>query len=451
MLKPGLVLATCALVGLAGCGGSSPSGPSESGGASITVGITAPCDYSTIADGLSNASAGDTVKVACGYYYESLVMTPGVKLLGGFSEDFTSRDPGDYVTYIVPPDRMRCMRCILGGGTSTVIDGFHFRHGFTEGDLPDGVAGAILCEGSSPTISNNAFTASEAYAGGAIGCIDSSARIRDNRFSMNYAGWMGGAVYCSGGSPQITGNMFVANTSSLGGAISCDNATSATIYGNVFGWSESYGSGGCIYVRESAAPSITANVIISSLAGGSGGAVYFESGTSGLLSDNTIAANSASGKGGGVFVEEASPTISFNLIYWNKTEEEGGGISCLRATPLIENNTIDLNYSPLHGGGIAARSAPYPTIRRNIVTRSTRGEGIYSFGTGPVLEENDVWGNAGGSYYGCGADPASFSLDPTFCDPDQEGYDLIEGSPCSPEQAAGGELIGARPVGCEQM
>jgi hypothetical protein len=66
----------------------------------------------------------------------------------------------------------------------------------------------------------------------------------------------------------------------------------------------------------------------------------------------------------------------------------------------------------------------------------------------------DIYGNAGGDWVeaveSLGDTDGNFSLDPLFCDPEDEDFTLHSDSPCAPLSPQSPEcgLIGAWPVGC---
>ena len=103
---------TVSILALLALGASSPS---------IAATIRVPDDQPTIAAGLSAASAGDSVLVAAGSYFENVQLKEGVQLLGGWDASFATRDPSAFVSTVsgrsVIGRLLICVRGVRGAGT----------------------------------------------------------------------------------------------------------------------------------------------------------------------------------------------------------------------------------------------------------------------------------------------------------------------------------------------
>jgi hypothetical protein len=116
----------------------------------------------------------------------------------------------------------------------------------------------------------------------------------------------------------------------------------------------------------------------------------------------------------------------------------------------MTSGTADIvgNTVAFSGSAIVLEEGAAPMIRRNIVaSNSGRGVLCLTGDTNPAFHCNDVWNNVGGNYFGC-TDPTgtngNISVDPLFCDPANENFSLLSGSPCLPENSPPGcGLIGA--------
>jgi hypothetical protein len=100
--------------------------------------------------------------------------------------------------------------------SESMLSGFTVRHGrATDSSVPGGLSGgAILCEGSSPTIldcvfdANRSDSSSSDDGGGAIACLSQSHPILANcGFTLNDSpNGPGGAIFCAGGSSPVIQN-----------------------------------------------------------------------------------------------------------------------------------------------------------------------------------------------------------------------------------------------------
>jgi hypothetical protein len=166
-----------------------------------------------VQEGLDSCSAGDTVVVGPGTYYENIFWpnTQSIRLYSHHGADTTILDGAGM-------DRI--MTIDVNIDTTTHIHGFTFQYGY--GD----VGGAVYCEGASPCISRCNFTMNEAHGttgGGAIACVNQSdplivhCNIFDNTCTT-YPG--GGILVYDYSSPIIHASNITTNTGSSGAGIS---------------------------------------------------------------------------------------------------------------------------------------------------------------------------------------------------------------------------------------
>jgi parallel beta-helix repeat protein len=85
-----------------------------------------PDTYGTIAAALSAAERGDIIRVAGGTYNETIVVPDYVSLYGGYSADFSERDPEAYPTIIDGGGSGHVVDC--SGLDHIIIDGFTIRN-----------------------------------------------------------------------------------------------------------------------------------------------------------------------------------------------------------------------------------------------------------------------------------------------------------------------------------
>ncbi len=155
-----------------------------------------------------------------------------------------------------------------------------------------------------------------------------------------------------------------------------------------------------------------------------------------IVRNNIIRYNEAwhdyMGGGGGITIYYSDALVENNLFYGNTTDDHGGGVYCLCSNaPVIRNNII-VNNSSTHyaptGGGIGVVYSN-PIIYNNIVA-SNDDYGIYSTTNALQINNNDVWNNTAGNYYGCSAGTGCISEDPMFVAPTDFVFTLSSDSPC---------------------
>lgn len=151
--------------------------------------------YPRIGQALAAAAPGDEIHVADGAYEETLTLTQGVALRGGFAgwSDPGARDPDRFVSMLMGQGMAPLVSAPPGTGASAVLEGFSL--------TTDGIA--VYCAGASPTILRNTFLTADAGvqcgAGGAP-------RLWNNAFLDCDTG-----VSAHGTAVEAAGNLFVSN------------------------------------------------------------------------------------------------------------------------------------------------------------------------------------------------------------------------------------------------
>jgi hypothetical protein len=351
----------------------------------ITVDDDAPADFNNIQAAIDDANNGDVIEVQPGIYTG----------LGNRDIDFKGKSIT--VRSIDPNDPDIVAATVIDGegnhdwcmeGWCEEHRGFHFHSGedpnsvlagFTitkfcapdiqrYGQLMPG-GGGILCENSSPTISqciiinNWAHHWGEGVGGGGIHSNGGSPIITYCTISDN-EGYVGaGGIDCEGGSPIVSQCLIINNWApfSAGGVYGSPGITNCTISSNTGG--EGGGIGG--------SPLIDNCVVTGNSAIWDGGGIYGNP----IVSHCTIANNTVpyGGYGGGIYCISGSCRISNSVISNNSArsgyqfewwvEGVGGGIYCGNNTPTITQCTVTANTADANGGGIYGN----PTITNSIV------------------------------------------------------------------------------------
>lgn len=186
-------------------------------------GLTWATAKRTVQAGLDAAISGDQVWVARGAYVERITLALGVGLYGGFAGNeslltqrppFPRPTPDPNETILDGNQQGSVVTSPEGATTSTRIDGFTIRDGSGTQvgfELLGGGGGGILCDQSSPTISNNTITGNSAELGGGGGGIlcanSSSPTISNTIVAFNSSG-----IYTVTGTPALRHNCVYGNT-----------------------------------------------------------------------------------------------------------------------------------------------------------------------------------------------------------------------------------------------
>jgi len=403
----------------------------------------------TIQWAIDVANPDDEIRVAAGTYSSAEgtaanIIKP-VKLLGGWNQTFTVREPGLYPTILNARRLGRVLEINSDSEAISVwVDGFTITGGnATDEPQGKGRGGGIYGRNADLIIQNNIIT--------------------NNVAAINPTTGYGGGIYLerAAASSVISGNQVLSNTAGTGSWDSggglyltqCD----ATIVNNLIqGNSSSYYGGGAYIFLNSA--HLLNNEFKSNTAGRNGAGVYLN-GVSALIQGNLILGNIAGGGagasyGGGLMLDHGQPTVTGNRIVGNAAGNNAGlglatsdyftvtnnfiahngsgGIRLWENTRygLIAHNTIAFNGG--EGGIRLVRDYITPTIVNNIIVSNTYGITATVRAAGR-LDYNDVWGNVILDYDLPGAlepGPHDIQADPLFTNAAGNDYHLRPGSPC---------------------
>jgi len=235
------------------------------------------------------------VLVSEGYYREDPIhMLPHVDLFGGYAQDSWERDIFSHLTELNGKGKNR----ILIGADSSHLDGFFIVDGQVRGK-----GAGLLCDGTSPLITNNIF-----YHNKTLG---------PDPWNPKY--WHeiandGGALYCvNGAAPSIQNNLFIDNKTEngRGAAIACQTRCQPKISHNVFAYNITglkdpmrSSDGGALSVFHWCSPTIENNLFIENkaLSSNDGGAIFIALWSSANVRNNILLDNHAGDDAGGIFV-----------------------------------------------------------------------------------------------------------------------------------------------------
>jgi hypothetical protein len=302
--------------------------------------------------GPASASHRLALLVAAGSYADqSLSMRAYVDCYGGFRPTDWQRDVYAYTSILDGAQQRR----VLVGADHSRLDGFLIRRGAVVGR-----GGAILCDGVSPTLTNNRFVRNKTRK-----------PIDWQPAHLHELAHDGGAICClNGAKPIIRGNLFVENQTEIGrgGAISLHGRCEGEISFNVFldnktGTEDRHRSsdGGAISIFDWSSPRIENNVFLENKAlnVNDGGAVFTTLWSSPVISKNIFVGNRSTDDGGALFVggqehrydqpkdirpssSEFQVEITANLFSGNENKDRNSGGARLvkEARATMQNNIL---------------------------------------------------------------------------------------------------------------
>ncbi len=290
-------------------------------------------------------------------------------------------------------DGLHQYRVVIAADNCT-LDGFKVTNGLARDN-----GGGILCDDTSPTISNCFIT--------------NNYVLEPEQFNYNrihQKGNAGGGIACLYNAvPVIQNNIFYENKTSIGygagisfyGFLRNDNAPSRKIVDN--------------FMEGSWVPVVKNNVFIHNIAGvhdvgrtrsSNGGAVSCSSEARPIIENNMIICNQAKGRSdaGGIYSENFSyPIIKGNWILGNISDDDGGGIYTNHTGhALIEDNFIAGNWTLGNGvGGVRISKEGRASILNNIIVKNQTGGGVQSVDGYMILKNNVIMDNKGNSSVKC--------------------------------------------------
>ncbi len=351
--------------------------------------------YSSIANALSDASEGDTIRMNANIS-ESISVDSGKKVTLDLNGHTLSK--GSKSTVIT-----------LEGGSLTLTDTSDEKTGtVTGGSASDGAGVELNSAGSEfimygGTITKNTASGSATKVGG--GGVD----VHYGTFTMyggtiteNYAnsGYGGGVLVLENGTFVMEDGAITNNTAAHGAGVTAYGVftmNGGTISGNEVSSSSVSGGGVLVYGNSSIEGyqfTMTGGEISENKATQTGGGICLADtsgyGVKALISGGTVKGNtvtSGNGYGGGIHIQaNSSLTISGDAEISGNTSLYGGGIYCLGSVTMesgsISENTQTSNNDP-GGGGVVLDGGTFTMnggeISKNESTYS--GAGVYAKGS----------------------------------------------------------------------
>jgi predicted outer membrane repeat protein len=427
------------------------------------VTVRVPQDQPTVAAGIAAAAAGDTVKIACGSYFESGISlsvdialigapgSPGCVVLdaGGSSYVLRINTSGVVaVQGITFTGATTSGTVVLGSGTTT------FRRCVWRANSgPHG--GAVRAGGSDARFEYCLFEDNSAATSG--GAVHGATRFSDCSFVSNVAGVSGGAI---NGGDVIERCIFRSNTAAFwGGAVATGGEDArGTVDDCTFVRNTSDTAGGGLHIQGLGA-TVRDCVFIENDAPKGGGVQLYRGGCfgAGYTVDGCSFTGNRADDGGAILVVGSTgepPTsagIYASQFFRNRAASFGGAVNTGAGTnSIVRQCTFTGNSAGAKGSAITVGSGYFVTkmtVQASILAFGSDGVPMNTHG-GRMVDFTcvDVFGNADGDFVDvlAGRDDAdgNFSADPRFCGLSEGLLSLSVDSPCLPGNHPTGSACG---------
>ena len=221
--------------------------------------------YSTVQAAIDAAMTGDLVLVHDGTYVENIDFK-------GMSIRLRSEN-GAAGTIIDGSQNGSVVTFESNEGTESILDGFSIINGNS-----DFGGGGILCDYSSPTITNCTLTENNAVTGGGIYCNSSFSILSNCKIAGNNSVGYGGGIGLQGSFLEIKNSIIAGNNSGYGGGIYCHQSspalTNCTIAQNT---TNNNDSGGGLHATYMSHPTVINCILWGDKANGIASEITFES------------------------------------------------------------------------------------------------------------------------------------------------------------------------------
>ncbi|MBN1763661.1 MAG: C10 family peptidase [Sedimentisphaerales bacterium] len=246
---------------------------------------------------------------------------------------------------------------------NAVIEGITIQNGYAEN------GGAILCNGSSPSIIHCKITSNRAAGkGGGIYANLSNPCIQDCIISDNDASGNGGGIYACYGTVSISNSSVSDNTAAENG-------------GGIYGTDAYF--------------NITNSMINGNNASENGGGFYAYYCTP-FINNCRISQNTTFGNGGGIYDVKSDSTLRNSIISGNTAWEDGGALYCYNSVAHITNSILSGNTALQAGGAVTCNSFSNAKINNCTIVGNQSADNagaILSLISQPLLTNCILWDN----------------------------------------------------------
>jgi len=461
-----------------------------------------PSEFPTVFDAINSYVVGDTIGFEGGVVIDEALTFFGADLLvlGGYSADYTSRDPVNNKTIIDGGLNATVMTFSAPFDNSNLIEGFKLTGG--GGQVFSGIpysaryGGGLILNGVSPVLRHFEITGNSVGSSSQLGCgggvmVNNSNVVLEDFHIHGNTGLYGAGFFANNSTVTLVDCVIEDNTvitdnlsySPRGGGLHLVDSDVTLDGCTVTGHLEA-DLGGGLYAEQNTGSSLLV-VQDSDLSNNSaktgGGGLYATGGSVTLdrvsLNNNLKLPASTFMNGGGFQITGAVAVLDSLTVTGNDAQVGGGGTltACTSAeitnslfagntgfyfagglyydgnpTGEIAGNTFAANEGTLNGGGGLYLVNSTPHIHNNLSAYNTGGSASgngMSLGTAPAsLYCNNVYGNDSPDYSGI-PDPTgtdtNISENPNFCNLTEANYNIASSSPCDPANSDGCGLIGA--------
>ena len=337
-----------------------------------------PNCYASLQEAVDAAAPGDEIRAAAGTYTDlsvrprrditttgfvtqTLYLSKTVTVRGGYSSNFSTRNPDLYATILDAQGKGRGV--YVTGEISPTIDGLHITGGDATGMTGYGYYGAYDAGGgvyvmtATVTLSNNQIYSNTAsYGGGGVFLGYSHGQLQDDKIFHNHVNsGGGGGIFFYNGNPTLEASAVMSNTSdNLGGGLYIFSSA-ATLTGNTIQGNSANSIGGGLDVA-SCSPTLKGNIFTGNSANLGGGAYLWYNHS--LLTNNVFLKNQANQRGSGLWIGGSNPLL-LHTTFAGNSGGDGSAVMVADAntTPstLMITNTILVSHTV--GISITADSA----------------------------------------------------------------------------------------------
>jgi uncharacterized repeat protein (TIGR01451 family) len=366
-----------------------------------------PC-FSSVQAAVDAAGSGDRVWIAQGEYAgassragvsQVVYISKALTLRGGYSTDFSVRDPAGMPTVIDAQGKGRVIYAT--GQIDLTLDGLSITGGDAAdmggGPWAENAGGGIYGISATLTLDNVRVFGNTAHVGGGVYLVKGRAMLENNAIFGNTAWAYGGGICGQYGEAWLYSNVIFSNTASTGGGgVYIASAQAVLVENDIRGnLARQYGGGVLLFSSDGA--TVRDNLILDNDGWAYGGGIAVWRGDQVLVADNSVQ-NNSSGSGGGIYSRDSSAlTVSGNTISSNKGTQ-GGGIHLFYSYyATLRGNRIQGNSASQDGGGIMLWDAHLAALEGNTILSNTAqadGGGIYHYQSHDVVVgANQIIGN----------------------------------------------------------